>query len=77
MAIGTSIFLIALGAIFYWAVEFDVAGLRIDTIGVILMVVGVLGLIITMIMLLQGGGRADTTVRRERYVERDDRPPRV
>ena len=44
MGIGTSLFLIAVGAILYFAVNADVSGLEISTIGLILMIVGVLGL---------------------------------
>ena len=70
MGIGTSIFLLALGAILAFAVEFDVAGLDINTIGFILMAAGIIGLIISMMFL----GRARTTaapVAQERVVERD------
>ncbi|HVM35709.1 MAG TPA: DUF6458 family protein [Actinomycetota bacterium] len=49
MGIGVSLFLLALGAILTWAVEFDVAGLNIDTIGVILMVIGAIGLLLSML----------------------------
>ena len=41
MGIGTSLFLIAVGAILYFAVNADISGLEISTIGLILMVVGV------------------------------------
>jgi len=57
MAIGTSIFLIALGAILRFAVDFDITGIQIHTVGLILMIVGVLGLAISLIMLVVGGGR--------------------
>jgi beta-lactamase regulating signal transducer with metallopeptidase domain len=49
MGIGTSIFLIALGAILKYAVNAEVSGLEISTIGVILMIVGVLGLLISLL----------------------------
>jgi beta-lactamase regulating signal transducer with metallopeptidase domain len=49
MGIGTSIFLIALGAILKYAVNAEVSGLEISTIGVILMIVGALGLIISLL----------------------------
>ena len=65
MGIGTSIFLIAVGAILYFAVNADVSGLEISTIGLILMVCGVLGLLITL-FLLRGDGRGDRTVARDR-----------
>jgi hypothetical protein len=45
MTIDTSIFLIAVGAILRYAVTATVAGIDLQTTGVILMAVGVLGLI--------------------------------
>ena len=43
MAIGTSLFLIAVGAILRYAVDATVAGLDIQTAGLILMIIGVVG----------------------------------
>ena len=51
MRIGASLFLIAVGAILTFAVTAEVNGIDISTIGVILMIVGVLGLVITLIMM--------------------------
>jgi hypothetical protein len=51
MTIGTSIFLIALGAILKFAVTATVAGINIQTAGVILMIVGAIGLGIGLFML--------------------------
>jgi hypothetical protein len=48
MGIGVSIFLIAVGAILTFAVEADISGLDISTVGVILMIVGALGLLASM-----------------------------
>lgn len=48
--IGGSLFLIALGAVLYWAVSVEAEGFSINTIGLILLIVGVIGLILTMIM---------------------------
>ena len=48
MYIGTSIFLIAIGAILAFAVTATVAGVDIHTAGVILIVVGGLGLVISL-----------------------------
>ncbi|GII62189.1 hypothetical protein Skr01_22740 [Sphaerisporangium krabiense] len=45
MTIAGSIFLIMLGAILTWAVEFDLAGVDINVVGVILMLGGIVGLI--------------------------------
>jgi hypothetical protein len=47
MGIGASIFLIAVGAILAFAVNYDISGLDIAVIGYILMIVGVIGLIMT------------------------------
>ena len=51
MGIGFSIFLLAVGAILKFAVHATVAGVDIRVVGVILMVAGVLGLILTMVVL--------------------------
>jgi beta-lactamase regulating signal transducer with metallopeptidase domain len=56
MGLGVSLFLIAAGAILTWAVSATVAGLNIHTIGVILMVVGIVGLILSMIFWSSWGG---------------------
>jgi hypothetical protein len=54
MTIGTSLFLIAVGAILKWAVTADIAGIDIHTVGVILLVVGVVGLLLGLFLLLRG-----------------------
>ena len=51
MGIGFSIFLLAVGAILAFAVNATVAGLDISVVGWILMVAGVIGLILTMVVL--------------------------
>jgi hypothetical protein len=48
--IGGSLFLVALGAILYWAVSVEAEGFNINTIGLILMIVGVVGVLLTLIM---------------------------
>ncbi len=50
MGIGVSLFLIAVGAILTWAVEVQVQGVELDTIGVILMVVGAVGLLWSLVV---------------------------
>jgi uncharacterized protein DUF6458 len=67
MGIGTSLFLIAVGAILYFAVNADISGLEISTIGIILMVVGVLGLVISLFF-LSSARRETRTVVRDRDV---------
>jgi Domain of unknown function (DUF6458) len=66
VGIGTSLFLIAIGAILKFAVDASVSGIEITTVGIILMVVGVLGLLISLFFL--SSARRDTTVRRDRDV---------
>lgn len=56
MGLGVSLFLIAAGAILTWAVNATVSGLDINTIGVILMVVGIVGLVLSMIFWSSWGG---------------------
>jgi hypothetical protein len=73
MGIGTSIFLIAVGAILRFAVTADISGLELSTVGVILMVVGVLGLllsILTMTLWADRGDRVDRPVARDPYADR-------
>jgi hypothetical protein len=65
MTIGASIFLIAVGAILMYAVDVTVSGIEIQTIGLILMIAGVVGLLIGLFLL------ASTSRRRE--VVYDDR----
>ncbi|MGN9809864.1 DUF6458 family protein [Micromonospora sp. BQ11] len=50
MGIGTSIFLIALGAILTFALDASVGGINLDVVGWILMAAGVLGLIMTSLI---------------------------
>ena len=72
MGIGTLLFLIAIGAILYFAVDADISGLEISTIGIILMVVGVIGLLLTLLLLdswRQRRGAPGTTVVEERRTD--------
>ena len=56
MGIGVSVFLIAVGAILAFAVEFSAEGVNLDTIGVILMIVGAIGLLASMLFWGSWGG---------------------
>jgi hypothetical protein len=71
MGIGTSIFLIAVGAILKWAVTAHVSGVSLATVGTILLIVGVIGLVISLFMLAAWRDRDRGGVVRDRYVERD------
>lgn len=42
--------MIALGAVLYWAVSVEAEGVDLNLIGLILLVVGVVGLVLTLIM---------------------------
>jgi hypothetical protein len=48
MTVGASLFTIALGAILKFAVTADVDGINLTTVGVILMVVGAIGLAVSV-----------------------------
>jgi heme/copper-type cytochrome/quinol oxidase subunit 2 len=65
MGISVSILLIAVGAILTWGVTADAEGLNVNNIGVILMIVGILGLVISMLFWSSWGGFR----RRAAYVE--------
>jgi hypothetical protein len=64
MGIGAGIFLIAVGAILTFAVHTTVNGISIQAVGVILMIAGALGLIVTMTIFAP---RRRTSVVEERY----------
>jgi hypothetical protein len=72
MTSGISLFLIAVGAILYFAVNASVSGLEIDTIGLILMIVGAVGFLWSVLVLYGRRDRvveapADEVVRERRY----------
>ena len=65
MGIGVSLILIAVGAILTWAVNATVSGLDINTIGVILMIVGAIGIVLSLLFWSSWGGvgsRRQTTI---------------
>jgi hypothetical protein len=67
MGIGVSIILVAVGAILIWAVQADVSGVDITTIGWILFIVGIAGALLSMVFWSSWGGfhRQETIVREE------------
>ena len=76
MQLGTSILLIAVGAILKYAVSADISGVSLETIGVILMVVGVIGLLISILMMTIWADRAGRgAVVRDTYADPVDRRP--
>jgi membrane protein implicated in regulation of membrane protease activity len=77
MTIGTSIFLIAVGAILAFAVNATVAGFSIQTAGVILMIAGVVGLVIGLFLLSSRRARSPGRTVHEEPARRtvyEDRP---
>ena len=69
MGIGASLFLLAVGAILTFAVHVhNTSGFDLNTIGVILMIVGALGLIVSMIFWGGWNRRRDTVVREREVV---------
>ena len=76
MGIGVSLILVAAGAILTWAVNASVSGLNIHTIGVILMVVGIVGLVLSLIFWSSWGGFGSAAPAGRRTTVVDDGPPR-
>jgi tellurite resistance protein TehA-like permease len=72
MGIGTSLFLIAAGAILRYAITESISGVELDTVGLILLIVGVIGLIISLVLML-APRRHETVVTQDRPL---DPPPR-
>lgn len=64
--------LIAVGAILRYAITFEISGIELDVIGTILLVLGIVGLLIS---LLYTAVWADRGVRRDREVVEDVPPP--
>jgi len=68
--IGTSLILIAVGAVLAIAVDYQVSGLDINAIGVILIAIGILGLVLSMLVLgAADGSRARTVYHDDPHVE--------
>lgn len=56
MTIGTSLFLIAVGAILRYAVTADLAGVDLQVVGLILVIVGLAGLVLGLFLWLSARG---------------------
>lgn len=69
MPLGTSIFLIAAGATLRYAVTASVSGIDLHTVGLILMIVGIVGLVLSVLYMLLWSPRHGAV--RERVVEHD------
>ncbi|HLH14323.1 MAG TPA: DUF6458 family protein [Solirubrobacteraceae bacterium] len=69
MTTGGSIFLIAVGAILRYAVTATLSGISIQTIGLILMIAGIVGLVLSLLYMLAWTPRRG--VARDRVIERE------
>jgi hypothetical protein len=71
--LGTSIFLIAVGAILRYAVTATVSGISITTVGLILIIVGIVGLVLSLVYMIAWAPRrgvpADRVIERDTYRE--------
>lgn len=56
MGIGASIFLLAVGAILTFAVEWTVQGVDLEAVGIILMIAGCIGLAVTLALMSRSSG---------------------
>jgi Domain of unknown function (DUF6458) len=74
MTIGTSIALIAAGAILKWAVTAHVNGFNIQTAGTVLFVLGILGLVLSLIYTFAWSRRSTRTT--TAYIPRDEQETR-
>jgi Domain of unknown function (DUF6458) len=75
MGIGVSIFLIALGAILAFAVDFQLWWLDITVAGWVLMVVGVLGLLLTLLLWSRRRNANSVVAERRDYYRDEPDPP--
>ncbi|WP_214413346.1 DUF6458 family protein [Sphaerisporangium fuscum] len=73
MGIGVSIFFLTVGAILKFAIEPDVLGrsVHIDVIGVIFMVVGAVGLLLSFVFMSRRGATSDN------QLQHRENPPSV
>ena len=70
-SIGTSIVLIAIGAILKYAVEFSISGIDINVVGTILLLIGILGLVLALVytLILANRRREPDVVREREYYD--------
>jgi beta-lactamase regulating signal transducer with metallopeptidase domain len=75
MTLGTSLFVIAVGAVLRFAVNVSTSGFNIHTVGVILMIVGAVGALVSLLWMTIWAGRRDRVVRERVAYEDPDLPP--
>jgi beta-lactamase regulating signal transducer with metallopeptidase domain len=74
MGVGVSLLLIAAGAILAWAVNATTNGLDVNTVGYILLVIGIIGLVLSMMFWSTWSGPGYFTRRRRTYSEAEPAP---
>ena len=79
MYIGSAIFLIAVGAVLRWAVSWEVTGFNIQMAGLIVFLVGILGLVLTLVLWYtrrreHGTSRVDVVTTAQEYRPDDSAP---
>ena len=74
MGFGVSLILIAAGAILAWAVDVTTSGVNVNTVGYVLLIVGIVGLVLSMIFWSSWAGPGYFT-RRRGYVDEGPPPP--
>ncbi|MEV7013808.1 DUF6458 family protein [Streptosporangium sp. NPDC051022] len=74
MGVGVSIFFLTVGAILRFAIEPDVLGknVHIDVIGLIFMIVGAVGIVLSVVLAPRRGHTSDG-----RLMHRENNPPGV
>ncbi|WP_440104644.1 DUF6458 family protein [Streptosporangium sp. H16] len=74
MGVGVSIFFLTLGAILRFAIEPDVLGeaVHIDVIGLIFMIVGAVGIVLSIVMAPKRGHTSE-----DRLMHRENHPPDI
>jgi hypothetical protein len=68
MALGTSLLLVAIGAVLRFAISVSTHGFNLHTIGTILIIVGAVGLVISLLWMTIASRRSAAE---PRYVHRD------
>ena len=76
LSLGVSIFLLVVGAILTFAVDVSASGFSINTVGIILMLAGALGLVLSLLFWssfspYRRGAVGQDTVVEERHIHRD------
>jgi hypothetical protein len=69
MPLGTSIFLIAVGAVLRYAVTASTSGINLATVGLILIIVGIVGIVLSLLWMFSWRPRHGEAVRDPYYRE--------